>query len=495
MMKMKKNNRMKRISATLLFTVLLMTGVFSAYAEAPMIVSEPVASELVSADDTAYSDEQAEPVYEYAEETITETEPTAAPTAVPMPTEIPMETESPYKVDFILPNGWTNAAKTSVTVVITDSTSLGFMNAEYNTGNGWKNFSANSEVSIPVAENTTLTVRLTDPHGHEFTEETEIGFFDRTAPDVQARIESECLHIVSNDDISGIAGVQVNGLLFTTIENGVLDIRIADVLNKYEHLAIRAFDYAGNFSDPVTLDNPYYKPESTSTAKPVSTPKAQTTDAFESISTPEPYRFIDEPFTSVTETATPQIVYVEPAATPTPVIQTEYVTIGPGMPFLSEGNSHTLDCLYSAATNKQFLSIQTKSGNVFYLVIDYDKPIDEENELYETYFLNLVDERDLLALMDDEEAPTPTPQIVYVTPEPTNVPVATPTPAPVEADTPEPEEKNKAGGVAALVVLALLAGGAIFYFVKNKKKGSSSRPSNPYAFDEDDDEGDENSNE
>ena len=73
------------------------------------------------------------------------------------------------------------------------------------------------------------------------------------------------------------------------------------------------------------------------------------------------------------------------------------------MPFQADGNSHTLDVLYSAATNKQFITVQSKNGNTFYLVIDYDKPIDEEAEIYETHFLNLVDERDLLALMSDEE--------------------------------------------------------------------------------------------
>lgn len=83
----------------------------------------------------------------------------------------------------------------------------------------------------------------------------------------------------------------------------------------------------------------------------------------------------------------------EPTAAPTPepIIKTEYITIGPGMPYQADGNAHTLDVLYSAATNKQFITLQTKSGNTFYLVIDYDKPIDEEAELYETYFLNLVD--------------------------------------------------------------------------------------------------------
>ena len=37
--------------------------------------------------------------------------------------------------------------------------------------------------------------------------------------------------------------------------------------------------------------------------------------------------------------------------------------------------------------------------DTFYIVIDYDKPTDEDGEQYQTYFLNMVDEADLLAAM------------------------------------------------------------------------------------------------
>ena len=155
------------------------------------------------------------------------------------------------------------------------------------------------------------------------------------------------------------------------------------------------------------------------------------------------------------------------------------------MPYHADGNSHTLDVLYSAATNKQFITLQSKSGNTFYLVIDYDKPIDEEAEMYETYFLNLVDERDLLALMSDEEkeeVPTPTPEIIYVTPEPTAVPAATA--PPVETD--KTDKPNQMTAIIALIgIIALVAAG--FFFMRKSKGKSGSSGDTDFDLGDDDD--------
>ena len=57
----------------------------------------------------------------------------------------------------------------------------------------------------------------------------------------------------------------------------------------------------------------------------------------------------------------------------------------------------TRDLLYDEHTNKQFITGADGGRNTFYIVIDYDKPVDEEGEQYETYFFSVVDEADLLA--------------------------------------------------------------------------------------------------
>ena len=82
-----------------------------------------------------------------------------------------------------------------------------------------------------------------------------------------------------------------------------------------------------------------------------------------------------------------------------PVEETPAPTVEPGEGFTEDGNLVTRDLLYDKATNKQFITVQTSGGNTFYIVIDYDKPTDEDGEQYQTYFLNTVDEADLLAAM------------------------------------------------------------------------------------------------
>ncbi len=77
-------------------------------------------------------------------------------------------------------------------------------------------FRQGSTAELEVADNGTLVVRVTDPDGEYHEEQAKINCFDRQAPTVTAGIDGEPLHIEATDDLSGVAGIQVNGLLFLT---------------------------------------------------------------------------------------------------------------------------------------------------------------------------------------------------------------------------------------------------------------------------------------
>ena len=153
-----------------------------------------------------------------------------------------------------------------------------------------------------------------------------------------------------------------------------------------------------------------------------------------------------------------------------------------GEPIEGEGNAYTRDLLYDKATNKQFITVQTKTGNTFYVVIDYDAPINEEEEQYQTYFLNMVDEADLLAAL--EASGTELPECTCAekcvagainmdcpvcSTNMTECVGAEPEPEPVEEPEPtsEPEPEQTGGNTGTLLLIlavALVGGGAGRYF-------------------------------
>ena len=141
-----------------------------------------------------------------------------------------------------------------------------------------------------------------------------------------------------------------------------------------------------------------------------------------------------------------------------------------------DGNLSLIDDIGSSTrSGKQFITVETRNGNVFYLIIDRD---DEGEET--VHFLNQVDEADLLSLMGDDAPAAETPAVCNCKEKcvagavNTNCPVCKNNLSECSGKEvvaePEPEaeqpEKKSSGGLLVIVLLLALAGGAAFAYVK-----------------------------
>ena len=154
-----------------------------------------------------------------------------------------------------------------------------------------------------------------------------------------------------------------------------------------------------------------------------------------------------------------------------------------GAALTPDGNLSLIDDIGSSTrSGKQFITVETRNGNVFYLIIDRD---DEGEET--VHFLNQVDEADLLTLMGDDAPVAETPAVCNCKEKcaagavNTNCPVCKNNLSEcsgkeaVAEPEPEPEQpKKKSGsGLLAVVALLVLAGGAAFAYVKFIKPNRS----------------------
>lgn len=148
-----------------------------------------------------------------------------------------------------------------------------------------------------------------------------------------------------------------------------------------------------------------------------------------------------------------------------------------------DGNMTLVDDISSTTdSNKQFITLVTKTGNYFYLIIDRD---DKGNNT--VHFLNQVDEEDLFSLMKEEDAQAIQDEIEKQkesVEEKETVPV-------VEKEEKEDSKMNlNFMALVAVIGLSVLAGG-IFFFTKTKKKKTDEIKPDPdadYLNDEDEDD-------
>lgn len=129
--------------------------------------------------------------------------------------------------------------------------------------------------------------------------------------------------------------------------------------------------------------------------------------------------------------------------------------------FSTPGNAQLVDDKENDDT-KQFLTIQTKKGNTFYMVID--RSSNTEN----VYMMSLVDENDLAEFLDETEKEKETEESTVVIPETT--PETTPA---AEEETEVKKEENSGMNVKGLVAIAVVAILGLAGIAVYKKKGRS----------------------
>ena len=165
-------------------------------------------------------------------------------------------------------------------------------------------------------------------------------------------------------------------------------------------------------------------------------------------------------------------------------------------PLTPDGNLSLVDDYGSIeAGGKQFITVVTKAGNYFYIIIDRD---DKGTET--VHFLNMVDESDLLSLMDDEEAQAYIESIEAKEPGTEEAETVTIEDEPVPGQTSEAEEtvetekgKKNITGIMAIVLIAAIGGIGGYFFLAEKKKSTKKTvgpdPDIDYLDDDDDEAG------
>lgn len=169
------------------------------------------------------------------------------------------------------------------------------------------------------------------------------------------------------------------------------------------------------------------------------------------------------------------------------------------LPLTPDGNLTLVDDIEGEQSrDKQFVTVQSKNGNYFYLIID--RADDKEN----VYFLNLVDEADLLALIEDAPTePQAPPQCICTDKCKTgeineNCPVCKENKTSCEGKETEQEEQTKpqpkSNPLMLLIVFLVIGGiggGAFYYFKILKPKQANKGNTNLDEYDYDDEDEDE----
>ncbi|BDQ54398.1 bacteriocin [Enterococcus faecalis] len=321
---------------------------------------------------------------------------------------------------------------------------------------------------------------------------------DTTPPELAASLDGDTLKIESSDDNSGVEAVFVDGNRINSLTNGAASVTLKDYAGTEKQVSVYAQDYAGNRSKTVKFENPYYE-EPAPTEKPAATvPQNQSSTPVKPVQTQAASSGSTNHNAQSSNSGSNVSGNGSNAGTNTGANGGSNTASGtnngnsnsqgetgttssiPDGAFTPEGTGTVLDEATGEGGDKQFYTITTEAGNVFYLIIDGKR--DDNN----VYFLNGVTEADLMALAEKgdgsvstiPEAETCTctekcaaGEVNAVCPVCKNdlkgcagkeKPAETEEPAQAE----QPKKGNGSVGTIIFIIVALLAVGGVGYYVK-----------------------------
>lgn len=332
------------------------------------------------------------------------------------------------------------------------------------------------------------------------------GSKDTTPPELTASLDGGTLKVESSDDSSGVEAVFVDGNRINSLTDGAAAVTLKDYAGTGKQVSVYARDYAGNRSETVKFDNPYYEePEETSkpstetpaqesaaAVKPAQTQAASSGSAAAATQDSASGRGSSNGSSSASGNSGGTA-----SGSSSPDTQETTASSVPEGAFTPEGTGTVLDEASGEEGDKQFYTITTEAGNVFYLIIDGKR--DSNN----VYFLNGVTEDDLMALAEKDEgsmSTIPAEETCICTEKceagevNTSCPVCkndlkacTGKEKPADQEEPagpEKPEKNSSAGTVIFIVIALIAVGGAGYYVKIIRPKQQAEDD---GFDEEDD--------
>ena len=314
---------------------------------------------------------------------------------------------------------------------------------------------------------------------------------DTTPPELTASLDGDTLKIESSDDNSGVEAVFVDGNRINSLTNGAASVTLKDYAGTGKQVSVYAQDYAGNRSKTVKFENPYYeepapteKPATTvpqnQSSKPVKPAQAQAAssgstnhNAQSSNSGSHASGNGSNAGTNTGANGGSNTASGTNNGSSNSQEETGITSSIPDGAFTPEGTGTVLDEATGEGDDKQFYTITTETGNVFYLIIAGKR--DDNN----VYFLNGVTEADLMALAEKNEGTMsviPAEDVCTCTDKceagevKNDLKGCTGKEKPAEteelAQTEPPKKDNGSVGTIIFIIVALLAVGGVGYYVK-----------------------------